>query len=211
MSVAAGDRVAILGMDAVSAEVLVNLLTGSTLPDAGGVTVFGRSTSEIADSADWLAVVDRFGIVSERSVLLEGLQVVQNLAIPFTLDIEPVSADVRSRAEQLAREVGLDAARWDAAVATLDVVDRMRIRLGRALALDPRVLLLEHVSAGFSPGDAVRLGADIGALAERRGVAIVAATSDEAFARAVARRVLRWEPATGRLAERRGWFGRRLG
>jgi len=38
-----------------------------------------------------------------------------------------------------------------------------------------------------------------------------AATADQAFARAIAGRVLRWEPATGRLTEQRGWFGRWLG
>ena len=44
------------GFDKTAAEVLVNLLTGSSLPDEGEVRVFGRATSEIADSADWLDV-----------------------------------------------------------------------------------------------------------------------------------------------------------
>jgi len=42
-----------------------------------------------AHHQDWLAAVDRFGIVSERAVLLDVLSVVQNLAVPFTLEIEP--------------------------------------------------------------------------------------------------------------------------
>ena len=67
LRVAAGDHVAILGLDQASAEVFVNLATGATLPDAGDIRVFGRATSAIDDSADWLATVDRFGIVSERA------------------------------------------------------------------------------------------------------------------------------------------------
>jgi ABC-type sugar transport system ATPase subunit len=41
----AGETVALLGVDAVMSEVLVNLITGAQLPDSGDVTVFGRSTA----------------------------------------------------------------------------------------------------------------------------------------------------------------------
>ena len=92
LAVEPGEAVAILGLDAPAAEMLINLLTGAMLPDAGEVRVFGRSTASIADSAEWLGVVDRFGLVSARAVLLEPLSVVQNLAMPFSLDIEPPSA-----------------------------------------------------------------------------------------------------------------------
>ena len=47
--------------------------------------------STIADSAEWLAVVDRFGIVSRRAVLLEAFTLLQNLAVPLTLDIESIA------------------------------------------------------------------------------------------------------------------------
>ena len=40
-----GERVALLGFDRVAAEVLVNLITGATLPDSGDVSVFGAPTS----------------------------------------------------------------------------------------------------------------------------------------------------------------------
>ena len=84
----------------------------------------------------------------------------------------------------------------------------VKVRVGRALALSPPVLLLEHASAGLSAGDAAAAGQWIRAVAERRGAAALAATADEGFARAVADRVLLLEPASGRLRERglRGWF-----
>ena len=47
-----GEHIAILGLDQVTAEVFVNLITGATLPDRGDVRLFGRSTTAIADSAD---------------------------------------------------------------------------------------------------------------------------------------------------------------
>jgi nitrate/nitrite transport system ATP-binding protein len=211
LTVAAGEHVALLGFDRASAEVFVNLVTGAMLPDAGRVTQFGRPTSDIADSSAWLALVDRFGIVSERAVLLETLSVVQNLAMPFTLEIEPPPAHVTERAEKLASEVGLAPTAWHRPVADLEASGRARARLGRALALDPAVLLLEHVSAGLDAAAGRRLARDIRQLATRRGAATVAISADDRFATAIATRVLALEPATGGLADRRrGWFRRVL-
>ncbi len=87
LAIAPRDRVALLGLDQTAAEVLVNLITGATLPDHGDVRVFGRSTAAIADSQAWLALLDRFGIASERAVLLDHLSLIQNLCVPFSLDI----------------------------------------------------------------------------------------------------------------------------
>ena len=213
LSVAGGEHVALVGLDQIAAEVFVNLVTGATLPEAGHIRVFGRPTSAISDSADWLATVDRFGIVTNRAVLLDQLTVIQNLAMSFTLDIEPPPDEARMRASALAREVGLQESDWEQPIAALNGVGRVRLRLGRAVALDPGVLLLEHVSAGLSAEEAATLGADIRNLAARRGMAIVATTLDEAFARAIAGRVLNWKPATGEFVEQRspGWLGRLLG
>jgi ABC-type transporter Mla maintaining outer membrane lipid asymmetry ATPase subunit MlaF len=212
LAVAPAEQVALIGFDQPSAEVFVNLTTGATLPDAGTVSLFGRSTAAIADSADWLAVVDRFGIVSARAVLLDALSVIQNLAIPFTLEIEPPADDVRARAEALAAEAGLTPAVWAQPVGDVDPASRARIRLARSLALDPGVLLLEHASAHLDPASARAFAADVRAIAARRDAAVIAVTADEAFAAAIGARVLTLEPATGRLAERRRrWFRRGLG
>jgi len=203
LSVGSGQRTTVFGLDRAAAEVFVNLATGATLPDAGMVKLFGRATSAIADSADWLTTVDRIGIVSERAVLLDQLTVIQNLAMPFTLDIEPPPAPERARAEALAREIGLDEGVWTSPLRQLDAASAMSVRVGRAIALDPALLLLEHASAPV-PSDAVAaFGAAIRAVAERRGIALVALGADEAFARALGATILAHEPATGRLKKRR--------
>ena len=210
LSVAPGESVAIVGLDAGAAEILVNLITGATLPDAGDIRIFGRATGAIADSSDWLSTVDRFGIVSDRAVLLDQLSIVQNLSMPFTLDVEPPPDDVRAQAAALAHEVGVDAASLDVPMGIADDQARTRVRLGRALALDPQVLLLEHATATLASDTAHSFGADVRAIAARRGIAIVALTADERFASAVASRVLVHHPADGALGEkRRRWFGRR--
>jgi ABC-type branched-subunit amino acid transport system ATPase component len=96
-------------------------------------------------------------------------------------------------------------------VKELDASGRARTRIGRALALDPAVLLLEHVNAGLERDAGRVLARDIRALAARRGAAAIALGADDHFAAAVAARVLALDPATGRLSERRRrWLGRVL-
>jgi len=199
-----GERVAIAGLDAPAAETLVNLITGATLPDSGTVRIFGRPTSDISDSADWLATVDRFGILSPRAVLLDGLSVTQNLAVPFTLDIEPPPDDVQARAKRLAQEVGIGVDEFGTPVAAVGPLTRARVRLARAVALDPAILLVEHASAELARGDVSAFGNLIAAVAAARGAAVLAMTADERFGKAIAGRVLTLEGATGRL--RRAWF-----
>src|SRR5258708_24717551 len=108
LSIAEGERVALSGLDAGAAEVLVNLVTGASLPDAGEVLVLGTNTASISDGEAWLASLDRFGIVSPRAVLLDAATLLQNLAMPLTLDIEPVPPDVLARVVPLARAAGIE-------------------------------------------------------------------------------------------------------
>ena len=213
LRVSAGECVAIQGVDLAMAEVFVNLTTGATLPDRGEVRVFGRPTSSIADSADWLTLLDRFGIVSDRAVLLDGLTPLQNLAVPFTLEIEPLAEAALSRVRGLAHEAGLIPTDLDKPVATLDAAARARVRLGRALALDPELILLEHPSAAVDRPGSVALARHVREVARNRSIALVALTADCAFAAEVADRIVTLDARSGRLKEsRNGWgFGRWLG
>jgi len=212
LSILRGERVALVGFDQPMAEVFVNLATATTLPDRGEVKVFGQPTASIVDSAEWLTLVDRFGIVSERAVLLDSLTVQQNLAVPFTLEIEPPPDDVAEKAAGLASEVGLVEPEWTAAIASLDPSARVKVRLGRALAFDPALVMLEHVSAGMAASAAGDFARRLREISARRGAAVIALTADRAFAAAAADRVLTLDAATGRLSSgRRGWFGLRHG
>ena len=207
LSVAPGEQVSLVGFDQSTAEIFVNLVTGASLPDRGSIRLFGRRTADIRDSDDWLTMVDRFGIVSRRSVLLEAMTVVQNLAMPFTLDIEPPAPDVRERAAAIAREVGIAEDALDRSIVELDALSVFAVRLGRALALNPSVLLFEHPTAEVAPPDIRALAARCRAVAERRNVATVVLTADRGFAADAASRVLTLDPATGRLSGG-GWFSR---
>lgn len=200
-----GERVAIVGPDAQAAEILVNLVTGATLPDQGEIRVFGRATAAITDADDWLATLDRFGMVSSRAVLLDGLSLAQNIAMAFSLSIDPIADGVMAAVRRLSVEVGVSADDLDTRLADLPVATKTRCHLARALAANPAVLMLEHANALLSPGEHPGFAKTISRVVRRRRMAVFALTTDERFARAVAGRVLKLDRASGVLLDVSGW------
>lgn len=199
-----GRSVALLGFDQVMAEVLVDLITGAILPDSGEIVAFGAATSSITDPGSWLTTLDHFGLLTERAVLVEQFTVEQNLALPFSVAVEHMSADVRARVAALAEEIGL-AGDLQRQAGVLPPPQRARIRLGRALALAPKVLLAEHPNATLAGEDASALARDVLRIVNARGIASLVLTADPSFARAIAREVLVLEPATGVLKPVSAW------
>jgi len=213
LAIEPGAVVALAGFDAVTAEVFVNLATGATLPDAGTVSVMGRATASITDSDEWLSTVDRFGIISERVVLLEQFSPLQNIAMAMTLEVEPVAPEVREQAAALAREAGLETASLDQPLGSSTAARRHRVRLARAMSASPAVLLVEHPLAGLAPGEAEGLSTDLRRVAGARGIAMVVLAADAAAAEPFADRVLRLDGATGELiaTHARGLLGKLTG
>jgi ABC-type ATPase involved in cell division len=204
-----GESIALLGIDAAMSEVLVNLITGAQLPDDGQVTVFGRPTTSITDVDDWVAALDRFGLVSERAVLVERFTTEQNLALPLSLEIEDLPESIRREVGRLAAEVGLTTEELSLPTAALSPATQLRLRVGRALALRPRVLLAEHPNASLSRDELPRFAKDFARITSDRRLASLLTTVDASFANSAAGRVLEFQPATGvlkRVSSLRRWF-----
>jgi ABC-type lipoprotein export system ATPase subunit len=204
----AGERVALSGLDAGAAEVLVNLVTGASLPDEGEVRVFGRATASIANGDEWLASLDRFGIVSPRAVLLDGATVLQNLVMPLTLAIEEIPPDADRTARALAQEADIPGEWLDRPVAALPAAIKARVHLVRAVALDPALLVLEHPTVNFGRGEGQPFGESVARVAAGRHLAVLIISEDAEFASAAAPRRLALHPASGDLKPlRRRLFG----
>lgn len=206
LAVAAGERITLHGLDAESAEMLTLLITGASLPDEGTVAIAGRDTRDIETDAEWLTSLDVFGMVTIRAALMESVALDANMALPFTLSIDPMSPEVRKAVASLAAEVGLPAELLPAPVDRLGEPERARVHLARALALNPQVLLLEHPTARLSPQQASAFGRLLAGIGERRNLAWLAISEDEAFAAEAGGRRCRLAPGSGEISVvKRGW------
>ena len=205
LKVRQGQSLALVGFDLAMAELLVNLITGANIPDTGDVRVFGRLTRDITSAEEWVGTLDKFGLISERAVLVDQFTVEQNLALPLSLDIDEMSPALRAKVRELAGEVSLPTDALTAPTASLPSAMKLRLRLGRALALGPRVLLAEHPNASLDPDELPGFAADFARIVNGRRVASIVMTADRTFASAVADEVLTLEPATGVLKAAAGW------
>jgi ABC-type lipoprotein export system ATPase subunit len=197
--------VALSGLDAVGAEVLVNLLNGAIVPDQGEVRIMGRATAAIDSEAGWFEFLNHFGIVTPRAVLLGASTVQQNLALPFTLAIDEIGPETDQRTKELARLTGIEERWLGQPVVEVPAAVQMRVHLARALALGPRILLLEHPTAQIDPAQVHAFATTVRDTAVARRLTLLALTEDQAFADVVAERAYRHQPGTGALVSARGW------
>jgi len=199
LRVAEGERVVLGGIDVIAAEVLTNLLNGYALPDEGEIAVFGRPTSAITSGEEWLASLDPFGVVTARAVLLEGMSVRQNLALPLTIEIDPVAEAMLPRVDALAHEAGIEPEWLDQPAHGAPALVRMRVHLARAVALDPRLLILEHPTASLDASDRPAFADGVARVVIGRGLTMLAVSQDREFARRTDARFLQLHPGTGQL------------
>lgn len=202
LSVAIGERVSIAGLDAPAAETFINLATGAGLPDEGEVRVMGEPTSAITEGDQWIASLDRFGVVSHRAVLLEGATVAENIAMSYSLSIDPIPPDIRAKVDAMAALVDLPAAVLDATVASAGRAAAIRAHLARALSIEPSILILEHATLGVAREEVAPLAASIARAIEGRDVALVALTDDDVLAKGLKGRRLTLNGGTGELRGR---------
>jgi predicted ABC-type transport system involved in lysophospholipase L1 biosynthesis ATPase subunit len=196
------------GFDAPAAEIFVHLVTGAALPDEGTITLFRTDTRGITDAEAWLRALDGVGLMSHRAVLIDGLSVLQNVAMPLTLDVDPIDPAYLPAAEALAREAGIAASSWNQPLGRVDPEINLRVRLARAVAPNPRLLIAEHPSAALPRDAAPRVAADLARIARSRSAALVTLTADAAWAEAVGGDVLVLQPGSGELASGAGFVER---
>ena len=144
--VGAGDLVSIIGPNGAGKTTLFNLLTGQLAPSAGQVLFEGQDISRVSPNRRAQLGLGRTFQISQT---LTSLTVIENAMVGAFLRHAGLRAAAR-RAEEVLHLVGLaDRAGVRAGILTLS--ERRRLEVARALALDPRIVLLDEVMAGLNP------------------------------------------------------------
>jgi len=146
LDVAQGEIVALIGPNGAGKTTLFAAITGFVLPDTGHVRFLGETITGLPPH-----VICARGMVRTFQIVqpFGALTVRENIAVGAHLH-HPRRKDALARAEQVAAQVGLDK-RLDQPASTLTVAGRKRLELARALATEPKLLLLDEVMAGLNP------------------------------------------------------------
>src|SRR5919198_5970120 len=147
-----GQVVGLIGPNGAGKTTVFNLIAGTLRPDAGRVVFDGRDiTGQPTHRVARLGLARTFQLT--RPFL--GLRVLDNVAVAALARAGGLGA-ARDRAVGILRRVGLE--RWsEQPAAVLSTAGRKRLELARALALDPRLILLDEVLAGLVPNERQRM------------------------------------------------------
>jgi branched-chain amino acid transport system ATP-binding protein len=141
-----GRIVALIGPNGAGKTTLFAMISGFLRPDAGTVAFLGVDTTGLArHRICHLGLVRTFQLVQPFA----GLTVRENIAIGAHVRLAR-RRDALARAVEVAQLVHLTR-QLDEPAARLTVAGRKRLELARALATQPRLLLLDEVMAGLTP------------------------------------------------------------
>lgn len=148
LQVRTGKITALIGPNGAGKTALFSIISGFLPPDEGRVVYDGTDiTAEPSHRLARRGIARTFQIVQPFS----GLTVRENIAIGSHLR-QRSRATALTAAKEVALSVGLGL-QLDAPAATLTVAASKRLELARALAIAPRLLLLDEVLAGLNPSE----------------------------------------------------------
>lgn len=166
-----GEVVALLGENGAGKSTIVNMVSGMAAPDGGEIRLEGQ-TVRLASARD--AIAAGIGVVHQHYSLVPGFTVTEAFALGrgglAPLDRTALRAEVTALAQDAG--IGIDP---DARIGSLDVAAQQRVEILKALALSPRILLLDEPTAVLAQEDADRFFAVVRRLRDA-GTAVILVT-----------------------------------
>jgi branched-chain amino acid transport system ATP-binding protein len=146
----AGEIVGLLGPNGSGKTTVMNLISGALSPDEGKVVIGGKNiTSLPAHKISHSGIARTFQLVR----VLPDLDCVENIEAGLAYRTNPLWGEkAHAAALELLERIGL-AKQAHTPAGDLTYIDQKRLELGRALALQPKLLLLDEWLAGLNPSE----------------------------------------------------------
>jgi len=178
LTVPEGSLTALLGPSGSGKSTLLRVIAGLESPDAGSVTIEGADATRVAPQKRGI------GFVFQHYAAFKHMTVRDNVAFGLRVRRRP-RAEIRGKVDELLALVGLDglAGRYPS---QLSGGQRQRMALARALAVEPRVLLLDEPFGALDANVRAELRAWLRRLHDEVHVTTVLVTHDQEEAMEVA-------------------------
>jgi branched-chain amino acid transport system ATP-binding protein len=168
LAVAEGEVVALIGPNGAGKTTLFNLIAGALAPDEGRIMFDGRDIAGLRPDQVCAAGIGRtFQIVRPFA----DMTVLENVMVGGFRGTARRDL-ARGRADRALRSLGMWPLR-ERPASSLTLPDRKRLEVARALATEPRLLLLDEVMAGLRPTETDQMVEAFRALARETGVTIL--------------------------------------
>ncbi|MBA4011299.1 MAG: ABC transporter ATP-binding protein [Phenylobacterium sp.] len=185
LTIGAGEFVALVGPSGSGKTTLLKTINGLSEPDAGEVRIAGEDT---ADQPGHL-LRRRIGYVFQEIGLFPHLTVAENIGVtPRLLGWD--KARISGRVDELLDLVALPQEVAGRGSSELSGGQRQRVGVARALAAEPKIMLMDEPFGALDPLTRDALGGDYRALHDKLGLTTVMVTHDMAEAVLLADRIV---------------------
>lgn len=167
VSVEEGEILGLIGPNGAGKSTFFNCLTGDLIPTSGTILFDGRDVTQMPpETRATLGIARSFQV----PLTFESMSVLDNVMIgAFLRHRDPEAA--RAKAREVIDRVGLGPL-IDAPAKSLGTPGRKRLEIARALASDPKILLLDEAMAGLTPAE-VRRAIDLVRQIHGTGITLV--------------------------------------
>jgi phospholipid/cholesterol/gamma-HCH transport system ATP-binding protein len=177
MTVEQGEVFGIVGGSGSGKSVLLRSILGLQRPQAGEVLMQGRDLTRLS-IAELKEIKATYGVTFQQGALFTSLTVLQNVQLPMLEHLHLSASALEELALLKVRLVGLpdEAARKYPSQLSGGMIKRAA--LARALALDPRLLMLDEPTAGLDPISAAAFDELLMELREQLDLTVIMITHD---------------------------------
>lgn len=167
-SVEAGEALGIIGPNGAGKSTLFNLITGNIAADSGTIHFQDRDVTKVPPMQRCFAGMGRTFQIPQP---FEQLTVFENLLVAGAFGAQKTEGEVTDRCAEILIDTGL-INKANATAGSLSLLGRKRLELARAMATEPKLLLLDEIAGGLTEGECRALVATIRGI-HAKGIAVI--------------------------------------
>jgi len=178
LSIATGERLAIIGPSGCGKTTLLNLLCALARPDQGRVSVDGTALEDLTLAQARTFRATNIGYVFQDFGLLDYLSARDNILYPYRISTgRRVDAAVKERAEALASDLGVQR-RMGNRPGDLSQGERQRVAICRAMLTEPALILADEPTGNLDPATKRRIMDVLLSSQQSLGATLITVTHD---------------------------------
>jgi branched-chain amino acid transport system ATP-binding protein len=168
LELARSEVVGLIGPNGAGKTTLVNVITGFDFPTTGRIELEERDVTRWSPQRRGRAGLAR---TFQHGHAFKALTVRENVEVA-ALGVGASSRDARARAQRLLEALGL-AARADEVASALPHGDERKLGVARALATEPRFVLMDEPAAGLTEAEVPELAAVVRSVRDEHGAGVL--------------------------------------